>query len=68
MKPVYSAKCPNKNWKALIELFAKEVQAKEAEVDHDNEELWPIGAPLCEGLPGERPYIDWSAVEKLLFS
>jgi len=26
-----------------------------------------LGVPLCEGLKGERPYVNWSEVEEMLF-
>ena len=26
-----------------------------------------LGAPLCPGLAGEKPFIDWAAVEQMLF-
>lgn len=26
-----------------------------------------LGVPLCEGLNGERPYVDWEKVEQLIF-
>lgn len=26
-----------------------------------------LGAPLCDGLPGERPYLDWDKVRTIIF-
>ena len=26
-----------------------------------------LGTPMCEGLNGERPFVDWDAVRRLLF-